>query len=431
MVLRVEREQVPVGQGCFSIGTIKLAAQDANPDRALRYIYDCGARNHAILRDAIEYQKAHLTKINALFISHFDNDHVAGLDLLLAGVSVDTVYIPYIDNVAPILEVIEAMEDGISASFLHMCLEPESWFGQRGVRRVVRVHGGGELPHDGPDLVLRPDTENPTTPDPQQLDFKESRPAKRARHRGSLGKSCLLEQVEQGTSVLIASRGHTLGWALIPYVHPAPRERSAAFMRRLRVALGLTRGDVLNAERLAAALRSPTDRDKVRACYDEVISRGATRRHNRLSMSLYSGPVGHRECARDRRCMYQTAPVLPLRDAGAGGWLGTGDADLKSVAVRKEWRAFYKSVGANVASLLLPHHGSHRNFDPEILDFPNLDLCIAVADEPQRGYKHPSDTVVLAVARKRKWLWHVSKEPRSGLVGTIICGSSAEVVGVP
>src|SRR5215218_7442471 len=106
--MRVRREQLPVGQGCFATGTID-ARNVTNNETRLHYVYDCGARNRACLREVISNYKDGAGRLDALFVSHFDDDHVSGLDLLLANVSAKTVYIPYIDNVAPVLEVIESM----------------------------------------------------------------------------------------------------------------------------------------------------------------------------------------------------------------------------------------------------------------------------------------------------------------------------------
>ena len=70
-----------------------------------------------------------------------------------------TVCIPYVGDLVPILDLIEAEKDGtLSGSLIEATIEPESWFGRRGVLRVVRVSGAGNLPPDGPPI---PDPDEP------------------------------------------------------------------------------------------------------------------------------------------------------------------------------------------------------------------------------------------------------------------------------
>ncbi len=76
MVIRVVRQQWPVGQGCFASGSI------ATEDRSFVYVYDCGSDNQGVLRQAISNLKPQDDLIDAFFISHFDSDHVNGVDYL-------------------------------------------------------------------------------------------------------------------------------------------------------------------------------------------------------------------------------------------------------------------------------------------------------------------------------------------------------------
>ena len=121
---------------------------------------------------------------------------------------------------------------------------------------------------------------------------------------------------------------------------------------------------------------------------------------------------GHRVCyGPDWRTgeLIELYPELFWPDEeGAVGWIGTGDATLDVRKVRTAWRNTYRRYRDHVATLLLPHHGSRHNFDPEVLDFPNLALCAASAGKPSR-YRHPSASVVLEVSKQRKAFRHVSQ----------------------
>ena len=83
------RHQFPVGQGCFHAGAI--GHTDSASDM-MHYVYDCGSTRQRALQNAIDMYKTRTSSIDFLFVSHFDADHVSGLDRLLAAATVDTVY---------------------------------------------------------------------------------------------------------------------------------------------------------------------------------------------------------------------------------------------------------------------------------------------------------------------------------------------------
>lgn len=97
------------------------------------------------------------------------------------------------------------------------------------------------------------------------------------------------------------------------------------------------------------------------------------------------------------------------------GWLGTGDATLNVDMVRDDFRQFFKKVEPQIRSLVLPHHGSEASFHTSLLDMPALRYCIACSDPPDRGYEHPSRSVVTAVLRAFKQLDHVSGDPTTAV----------------
>ena len=156
--MHVTRYQWPVGQGCFATGTIKLDVSGPKT-KTLQYVYDCGARNQTNLRQAIQAYVSEVDNVDALFVSHLDSDHVSGLDDLLSRVIVKTVYIPYFNNAVSLLEILKADSDeALSTSLIEVHLDPASWFGRRGVQRVVRVSNSGDAVPSLRDTALLPDT---------------------------------------------------------------------------------------------------------------------------------------------------------------------------------------------------------------------------------------------------------------------------------
>ena len=419
--MRVERIQYPVGQGCFHAGLIQWAADESGAVADYRYIYDCGSTNLRALRGEVETYRAATSSVDALFVSHLDADHVNGLDHLLSAVSVNTVYIPYVDQETSILDLIEAdLEGAVSASLIEAKIAPRSWFGSRGVSTVVRV-----LPRSDD---MPPDDERNTGNDDGGgrllLGSANTSPDRDAESTSRSGGRTQERDMRSGGSVPITDNVQGIRWLLVPHVDPAPAEGRKQFLKKIRTVLGLRPRQRINAAVLANALRDTIKRTKLKECYEEIISGGSHRNHNRTSMSLYSGPAPserrslHLSRAGPEHALwphriwdFRYEYARPCNDA-AVGWIGTGDAPLQLHKVRQAWLNTYGRFRNHVSTILLPHHGSKRSFHPELLEFPNLDVCVVSAEYRSR-YRHPGRTVVAQVRDHGKALYHVSERLQS------------------
>ncbi|MDE0291182.1 MAG: hypothetical protein OXK19_01520 [Candidatus Dadabacteria bacterium] len=421
--MQVTRCQYPIGQGCFSSGRIQCSQGESGSSIDFRYIYDCGTTNQGVLRDAVDSYRKRTTYVDALFISHLHVDHVNGIDRLLGAVKVGTVYIPYVNPVMPIIELIEAEAEGaLSASLIESTIDPESWFGRRGVSRVVRVLASSDEgppatePEDGGDNEL--DGSPPSTGrSPLNRNPRTSRRAGGRAERST---------VASGTPLRIATLFQGHHWILVPHVDPAPASHKKAFIRDIRIALNLRPRERITSTRLADALRSPTEIRNLRNCYERIVAGGSRGYHNRVSMSLYSGPAGGENgpswsygiTARSSTWppwWFESLGSRSLPEVGkAVGWIGTGDAALGVESVRKAWLKAYRPLSQYLSTLLLPHHGSRHNFHSELLDFPNLRICLASAAARSR-YGHPDRSVVGEILNRGKFFLHVSERIHTGI----------------
>ena len=408
--MQITRTQHPIGQGCFHTGAI-ISSDRANQDNGtFHYVYDCGSDSQKDLQEAIDSYKNRTSRVDALFISHMDNDHVSGLDRLLSVVKVDTVYVPYINDVILVQEIIQAEMDGqLSASLIEATVNPEGWFNTRGVERVVRV--------------LPPSDDEPSRDSDH---FQTVEPGMSEPRYPELGSDIQTEN--SGYQVKISSQGPIHNWVLVPHVDPVPQtNKMKRFELRMRKTLGLAQGERLASMQLANALRTKSERNQLRECYNEILSRGAWQMHNRVSMSLYSGPLILEE---GNDWSHQISfgpdffPYMPLAlcpelwnrffEARAVGWIGTGDATLRIKKVRDAWRKTYSPYEDHVVSLLLPHHGSRHSFHNEVLGFPNLRFCFASAGDQSR-YGHPSNYVVQEVQNQLMRFFQISQQPQTTL----------------
>ena len=413
--MEVTRTQYPIGQGCFHAGDVLWTDEVSGSSHDFHYVYDCGSSGRsAVLENAIFAWRSQTHRLDALFVSHLDADHVNGIDRLLGSVTANTVYIPYLDNAAIVLNIVEADVDGaLSASLIEARMDPGSWFGRRGVSRIVVVRSS-------PDEGLPGAEPPPIDDDDSGKEF-----ARETSFPGDSVSRSVIETMESGQSVPVNS-SETARWVLVPHVDPVSNDRLRVFYREVLRVLGLGPPQRPTAELLAAALRDDDDRSRLRNCYDRLISRGSGRRHNRVSMSLYSGPA---DAWPDVR--WRTSVAIPLSrgwplqwlsvvlpdylgsERAAVGWIGTGDASLNVGKVRAAWKRSFIPFRNQIGTLLLPHHGSRRSFHSSVLDWPKLNVCVASARDPSPHHPHPE--VIRAVASRRMALHHVSQYPQTVL----------------
>ena len=85
------RKFYPVGQGAFYSEQHKTA-----DGKEFTFVYDCGSgkniSNEMKVKIATTFPKNHI--IDALFISHFDADHINGIESLKNNYKIERVFIP-------------------------------------------------------------------------------------------------------------------------------------------------------------------------------------------------------------------------------------------------------------------------------------------------------------------------------------------------
>ena len=419
--MQIVRRQFAVGQGCFHAGYITLKQNHGE----LHYVYDCGSASRgSFLRNAINVYKRETNHIDCLFVSHLDHDHVSGLENLLSQISVHTIYIPYVRRNVTIMDLIELeTRCPVSNSLIDAFLVPEEWCGKFGVQRVVRV-----TPSNEPKDVNRtPNTDNFSD---SSRSFQRESPSptivRNMRSGQEVERTSLLLEMPSGGVIMIPSHQNRCPWVLIPHVHPVRKLFEDRFIQSVRRALGLKYGEHLTDRNLCAGMRDSSKRKQIRECYEEIVARGACRMHNRVSMSLYSGPLAGPATSRtiqphslavksDAGMTVTDAQALEVKRQQAVGWLGTGDASLRLKAIREDWMSTFSRVKDQVSTILLPHHGSRYNFHSQLLEFPNLSSCVAAAANDSGRLRHPSPEVCKEVLGRGFEFHHVSEMRHSAI----------------
>jgi len=210
------RTQYPVGQGCFHAGTLEWGK---DPQQRFDYVYDCGGPNNydcggpnksEPLKHSINAMVKRLRVgeddrpvLDDLYISHLHEDHVNGLDQLLRKVQPYTVFIPEVNVVARVANLIAAASaTAPSNELIEMVLDPPVWFEQRGVFRIVEVQPS--VPDEG-----IPDDDTPRYAD-----------IPRGRSEGSRTPERLSMKSGEMVSPFPDYRGQPQEWVLVPHVDP-------------------------------------------------------------------------------------------------------------------------------------------------------------------------------------------------------------------
>jgi len=377
----VVMHQHAVGHGGFHTGAMGRGSA------RLRWVYDCGSLRSAgqerltteigRLAAGSGGEKRH---IDLLFISHFDRDHVSGIVELMSKIEVGTVIIPYLDDLERTIALLDDVvkNEGSDADItdegtLRQALfDPAGWLTDLGAARVVQIRPGGPDtpmsrifdfgPGSGPEIALG--TRGAQAVLVPQIE-------------GSATESDEQPIVDAGSAWMVTHFGRRFGdWCFLPYVTAAADSVRRTFAIEMRKLL-----EQADDEGMVAAFQRQVDTDgfaaKVKTAYHACELGDA----NAVSMSLYVGPF--------REGVWRSRQ--PLRagqkwsDAGPG-WLLTGDAKLEQVGRRKQWVKFYEKLRQRIGALMLPHHGSHRNFHEGILDVMRKDgLVFACRREKATG----------------------------------------------
>ena len=150
----VDWVQHAVGHGGFHTG--RMFADD----KVFSWVFDCGARRtHKFDKYLRTWTSHHHQPIDWLFISHFDTDHVSGLNELMSRTVVQDVMIPYVNDRELAYALLYEIDRGnLDRSFIELIADPASFFLSRGAGRVIFLGSGrseGE-PVEGSPLMDAP-----------------------------------------------------------------------------------------------------------------------------------------------------------------------------------------------------------------------------------------------------------------------------------
>lgn len=381
MLNMMERKFLPVGQGAFYCEKFYFAEWGTK----LNVIYDCGSSTDLkIVQGKIKENFEKGETIEALIISHLDEDHINGIQYLLQYCTVKKIYFPLISSQNSALMkigfeirkcdpfVVEFLNNPLGA-INSLQLEYEPIFVQ------IREHEDEGY---------------------SSFDMANSIPS---------GQNLM-------NDIINANKKHISGllydWEYIPY-----NFRQADRIRRLMDALrGEFQRQDIKINEIEELWRNggDSDRKKIKAAYKKVPGS-----FNTNSMVLFSG-IRHTYCyqtvACPCRCICSCNSCRYMRfccKEQVSGCLYMGDYDAagknKWMQLKKAYRMYWDSIGC----VQVPHHGSKHNFNPKLLEF----RCIYVISAGfSNRYRHPHASVVKQFLFNHVMPYIVTEKDESELV---------------
>lgn len=398
--LAVERTQWAVGNGFFHSGSV--SSSRSVPNSQVNYVYDCGAlqRNQAALnREVEEYGRRVRTlgsqRADYVFISHFDFDHVSGLHLLAREVKIGRFIIPMI----PVQDRIMSLARQLSNGSLSIDGSAASEFYLGLIRDPIATLAslGDDIQVDEVEPVALDETDGPPLDDDRQVEAPE----------------ILTNSELRGATEGVIDGGHSKGtyhahvdqeiiWEWRHYVTEAVGDAADDFVKTL-IACGAISGedDLLDDDKIWDLVMN--QRTVLVAAYDSVVLGSINKKtniRNFISLMLYSGPP---EEAKIRT--YRTrSRTLERAEIGAWdprpGWLGLGDADLRSRSRVADVNNNFRKQKPYVGTFAPSHHGSGKDWDGSLMDGfcpGNTFTPTTVFGASDTQWKHPHNNVIMDI----------------------------------
>lgn len=339
----------PVGQGAF------YSERHEN----FNIVYDCG--NFYNTKQASMVVKNSFNRgdeIDILFISHFDYDHVSGIEVLKREFTIKRVVLPLLheDEKAFLVNIYRVLGEEDIELLIH---SPEEFFG--GQTKIIRVSSSDNV-------------ESPINGEPIDISKIDNQ----------INREALT--IQSGTVL------HYNRWVYIPFNYECTTRKKELEKLFKKSGLDIKRISI----DIGYAIKH---RKKIREIYNNI-SGGI----NQNSLLLYSGPdiisandyYGYSKIINmdfDIYCYgfpyYAKRPPANHRV----GCIYTGDADLNTCNIKSIYKNYWDVIG----TIQIPHHGSLKSFKADLFKRNHYICPISVGINNTFG--HPSGQVIYEIIK--------------------------------
>lgn len=356
-----------IGQGAFYV-------EKFQGDKSITIVYDCGSNSKRILHKRIEENFAKDEEIHAVYISHFDNDHVNGLEKLISHCHIRKIFIPFLDeSEKSLLLSFLIMKDvgkksfnlkSIQDSFLYKFIEnPDFLLNSQLDIQVIKVKVSSDS-HD---------------PEPKRFNILENIPS----------------SVASGTEFYIDCV-EGLKWLYIPYNFQY-EERGEQFRSALLEILQIIPSPCNWVQLIQSKSNLIVE---IKELFKSLAIEGDI---NSNSMVVYSGLSKMEKDNRSdfnleydyiKHCHLCT-PVHEKKEKVGCLYTGDYDASENWEDLKLHYQTYWESIGV----LQVPHHGSLLSHHKDIVNC-KLDFAVISAGA-KRPHGHPHEEVIVDFCNAR------------------------------
>lgn len=379
-MLDVVRTIHPIGQGAFYTETLKADGREWN------VVFDCGGTAGFVEKVVENYCKSLDPKqgkgrpeIDAVFISHFDDDHVNGLETLFGKANVKRIFVPLLNDV-DVWAISPSFVDrlgGPSRNLLYKSLltsavrNSESsleWDGQSAT--VVKIEKRGVMPNEADGLYLAE---------------------------------------EPGKTRSIASGALVRPFLKSPWIFKTFNYDNSSSQRSAQLQDALKKRQItLSLSEIASRCSQQDYFGKVRDCYNSV--RGSI---NGNSMVTYSGPTEESTShMRTHSCCDYCAICCDwlYHFCEKAGCMYFGDYEAKGARKWKQYADDFKNQIPLLFMQQVPHHGSFYNYNLALNSEKKFNFISAGVDN---RFHHPHRGVLNQLnGTGAPWVWiHEFSQP--------------------
>ncbi|WP_139133054.1 hypothetical protein [Pandoraea sp. ISTKB] len=408
-MINVHQRFNSVGHGTFFNGF----AFEMGRVNEFSWIYDCGSKRTTRLDQEItrfdECWQAP-EEIDLLVLSHFDDDHVNGVERLLKSRKVRNLALPYMDIGQRLACAAAIDSDSSSASTASLQLDPVAWLHAHGladqVTTVLMVQGGTRDDDDPPiDAPPAPLPSSPTADEPFQNEKGHS--SERAHGPRHPLMNAHGTSIATGPQLLTHKHTRSVGALGLPLelmffnaTQPDLFRHDATGMsvaRRSHCEISVVQSEVDKISRsygLYDLSRKPRKgwRDALRAVYVKHFGNSSQQRNN-ISLCLLVRPyairIGYFAVAEnfDEHHFFYDGKILNTNKAGT---LLLGDLRIDAGTLEEMTAHFGLTRWASIGTVQVPHHGSKHSWESGAAAAFSAELFVHCIPDSSSHHPHKS-----------------------------------------
>lgn len=388
--IRAHRMQYGIGQGGFHTQSIHWHPHAESKERSFDFVFDCGAKkaNQHRLNWAIKnyrpkqtLAKPHTPRVvDALFISHFHDDHLSGIKELCAANKVERIFAPFLadDEILSIVAESSYSLPGTSLDDIENFLQQIHHLKTRTALFSV------------PTIYLTPDGDQVLDPAP---DFGSDE----------------INWVAGAIRISPTNAHNNSAWEIRSWCYrDGDKTLTEDIAERIK-SLPNCPACLYSSAKCSAgdAIWLQNNLSNIQSIYAEALlgaaltdSATAPRHQNQTSLCVYSGPTpdNHLGCSSRSLGEYEYCTfsrIFCYDEKERIGWLGSGDAEFGKPNVWDDFclKPNFLSRLRLTGTIQIPHHGSsNNNYRRELVEYGRPIAVISCSTD--NSHNHPGQAIL-------------------------------------